>query len=93
MRVRLSWAAVAVAIAGSSYGFTRPHAVAVAAPTTTHHDQTTIDDQTDLSLTVYNSDLALVRDGYRAAGLVAPTGVDHHLLVTPRHGVGAKHHG
>ena len=62
MRVRLSWAAVAVAIAGSSYGFSRPHAVAVAAPTTTHHDQTTIDDQTDLSLTVYNSDLALVRD-------------------------------
>jgi hypothetical protein len=62
MRVRLSWAAVAVAIAGSSYGFSRPHAVAVATPTTTHHDQTTIDDQTDLSLTVYNSDLALVRD-------------------------------
>src|SRR5687767_641974 len=62
MRVRFSWAAVAVVIAGSSYGFSRPHAVVVAAPTTTHHDQTTIDDQTDLSLTVYNSDLALVRD-------------------------------
>ena len=62
MRAGFSWAAIAVAIAGSSYGFSKPATVAVAAPTTPHHDQTTIDDQTDLSLTVYNSDLALVRD-------------------------------
>ena len=62
MRAGFSWAAIAVAIAGSSFGFSKPAAVAVAAPTTPHHDQTTIDDQTDLSLTVYNSDLALVRD-------------------------------
>ena len=62
MRSGFSCAAIAVAIAGSSYGFSKPHSVVVASPTTAHHDQSTIDDQTDLSLTVYNSDLALVRD-------------------------------
>jgi hypothetical protein len=53
---------IALAIAGSSFGVSRPDSVAVAAPAAAHHDQTTVDDQTDLSLTVYNSDLALVRD-------------------------------
>ena len=62
MRAGFSCAAIAVAIAASSFGVSKPNSVVIAAPTTPHHDQTTIDDQTDLSLTVYNSDLALVRD-------------------------------
>ena len=60
MRVRLSCAAIVLAVAALSSGFSRPPA-AKAEPSG-HHDQSTIDDQTDLAITVYNSDLALVRD-------------------------------
>jgi hypothetical protein len=61
MRAGASWTAIVVAIAGSSYGVSKPAVVPAPAPAPAH-DQSTIDDQTDLSLTVYNSDLALVRD-------------------------------
>jgi len=66
MRVRLSCAAIVLTMAALSFGFSgsRPAskpaaATAAAAP---DYEQTTLDDQTDLSITVYNSDLALVRD-------------------------------
>jgi hypothetical protein len=63
MRLRLSCAAVVFAVAALSSGFVIspvvPGTVSAGAPVT---NQTTIDDQTDLAVTVYNSDLALVRD-------------------------------
>lgn len=59
MRLRLSCAATVVAVAALSSGFSRPSAAPVSDAAS---NQTTIDDQTDLSVTVYNSDLALVRD-------------------------------
>ena len=60
MRVRVTCAAIVLAVAALSYGFSAPRVAAGPAPA--GHNQTTLDDQTDLSLTVYNSDLALVRD-------------------------------
>ncbi len=63
MRVPLSYAAglIAAAAVSSGYSTTRVKPTAPVPSTPTAH-QTTIDDQTDLSVTVYNSDLALVRD-------------------------------
>jgi hypothetical protein len=61
MRVRLSCSAILLSVAVLSSGFSAPRA-STAAAARNGHDQSTIDDQTDLSLTVYNSDLALVRD-------------------------------
>jgi hypothetical protein len=60
MRVRLSCAAIVLAAAAFSYGFSERRVAPE--PASVGHDQTTIDDQTDLAVTVYNSDLALVRD-------------------------------
>jgi hypothetical protein len=63
MRVRLSYAAGLLAAAAVSTGYSTARVSpkpAVASLPTAH--QSTIDDQTDLSVTVYNSDLALVRD-------------------------------
>jgi hypothetical protein len=58
MCVRLSCAAIVLTAATLSTGYSRR----AAEPAPAGQDQTTIDDQTDLSLTVYNSDIALVRD-------------------------------
>src|SRR5688572_3036302 len=60
MRVRLSCAAIVLVLAAFSSGFSRP-AAARSEPSDAH-GQSTLDDQTDLAITVYNSDLALVRD-------------------------------
>ena len=61
MTVRL-WAAVPVlALAGALAAHTIDSTPLVAAPAP-RQDASTLDDQTELALTVYNSDLALVRD-------------------------------
>ena len=62
MRAGVSIAAIALAAAGAS--FSPPSSANEAAPveTTTGQHATTLDDQADLSVTVYNSDIALVRD-------------------------------
>jgi hypothetical protein len=54
-----------------STAFVRESRPVAATPETTGQDTTTLDDQVDLSLTVYNSDIALVRDVRR---LQLPTG-------------------
>jgi hypothetical protein len=62
MSVRF-WAA-AIAIVGAG-GFLIPHTTIVPAPAAAVRDQdrsTTLDDQAELAVTVYNSDIALVRD-------------------------------
>ncbi len=61
MRVRFLCAATVLIVAAVSSAFSLRPAASTDAPVR-GHDQSTIDDQTDLSLTVYNSDLALVRD-------------------------------
>ena len=61
MGVRLSCAAMLLVVAALSSGTPVPGAAAPEAAIK-GQDQSTLDDQTDLSLTVYNSDLALVRD-------------------------------
>jgi hypothetical protein len=59
MRARYYFAAVVVA----GVTMTATRSVPSAAPThTTGQDTTTLDDQVDLAVTVYNSDIALVRD-------------------------------
>jgi hypothetical protein len=55
----------------ASAAFVRESHPVAATPGTTGQDTTTLDDQVDLSLTVYNSDIALVRDVRR---LQLPTG-------------------
>jgi hypothetical protein len=62
MTARLSLAALAFVAAGAAFA-ARPETTAIASvPEVTGQDVSTLDDQTELSLTVYNSDLALVRD-------------------------------
>jgi hypothetical protein len=53
-------AAVAIVFAGA--GFSRDAAPSAATPVKEGQDSTTLDDQVDLAVTVYNSDIALVRD-------------------------------
>jgi len=56
------WVAAAVVVA--SAGFI-PHTSAISTPSASERDQdrtTTLDDQAELAVTVYNSDIALVRD-------------------------------
>src|SRR6266850_1091203 len=62
MSARL-WAAAVVCLGAG--GFLMPHHVVVPVPAAAARDQdrsTTLDDQTELGVTVYNSDIALVRD-------------------------------
>ena len=59
MRKFIAAAAAAVVLAAVS---TRDANPVAATPGATGQDRTTIDDQVDLSVTVYNSDIALVRD-------------------------------
>jgi hypothetical protein len=59
MRIWILAAAIALA-AGSAF-VREAHPVA-ATPSVTGQDETTLDDQVDLAVTVYNSDIALVRD-------------------------------
>jgi hypothetical protein len=59
MRRFLAAAAAAAVVAAVS---TRDATPVAATPGATGQDRTTIDDQVDLSVTVYNSDIALVRD-------------------------------
>ena len=59
MRTMILAAAIAVAAAAA---FTREAYPAAANPSVTGQDVTTSDDQIDLGLTVYNSEIALVRD-------------------------------
>jgi hypothetical protein len=65
MNARLGIAAIVLAfgaLAGAMrFGFDGP-AVSAAQPQVQGQDTSTLDDQTELALTVYNSDLALVRD-------------------------------
>src|SRR5687767_14479798 len=55
-------AAFAVVATTASFSRPRPPAALPASATTDAQRMTTLDDQADLSVTVYNSDLALVRD-------------------------------
>jgi hypothetical protein len=59
MRLR-HWAAIAI-VAASAHAF-RTSTPRAAEPASLGQDSTTLDDQVDLSVTVYNSSLALVRD-------------------------------
>src|SRR3954471_3431912 len=60
MSAKLWVAAVVIGAGAMSF---RPHAPTVsAAPAAVQDATTTLDDQVDLAVTVYNSDLALVRD-------------------------------
>jgi hypothetical protein len=62
MTARLFLIGLVVAAAGAAAG-SRPETAAIAStPGVTGQDVSTLDDQTELSLTVYNSDLALIRD-------------------------------
>jgi hypothetical protein len=62
MTARLSFAALVLAVAGVTFA-ARPAPIAMAATEAREgQDASTLDDQTELALTVYNSDLALVRD-------------------------------
>jgi hypothetical protein len=62
MHARL-WLAVAVLIAAGGLSFTHRSTTAAAEDQLAEgQDTSTLDDQTELALTVYNSDLALVRD-------------------------------
>jgi hypothetical protein len=62
MNARLWLAAPAVAVAVAFGPRLLPSTTVAAAPAAAAQDTSTLDDQTELSLTVYNSDLALVRD-------------------------------
>jgi hypothetical protein len=63
MNPRLTAAALALTIAGAAFGARpMPAPVLAAGETREGQDVSTLDDQTELALTVYNSDLALVRD-------------------------------
>ena len=55
------WAG-ALIIAGAALAARPAAPVASATPAAVQDQTTTLDDQTELALTVYNSDLALVRD-------------------------------
>src|SRR5262245_59801332 len=59
MHVRYFLAVPLAAAFALSASFSRPSATPTHAP---RQDVTTLDDQVDLSVTVYNSDIALVRD-------------------------------
>jgi hypothetical protein len=61
MTVRFWVAVPALALAGALAAYTIDSSPLVAAPAP-RQDTSTLDDQTELALTVYNSDLALVRD-------------------------------
>ena len=61
MTVKRWMAACALAVAVGA-GFVRENVSTAATPGATGQDMTTIDDQVDLAVTVYNSDIALVRD-------------------------------
>ena len=72
MRARYYFAALTVA----ALALTATRSVPTAAPVhSTGQDTTTLDDQVDLNVTVYNSDIALVRDvrNVQAAGRAAST--------------------
>src|SRR5262245_60456649 len=63
MSARLWLAAPALVLAGAiAPQLAHTDAVTAATPPAAGQDTSTLDDQTELSLTVYNSDLALVRD-------------------------------
>lgn len=53
---------LAIAIVAGVIGIARPAAPKAEEPANDQDQTTTLDDQSDLSITVYNSDLALVRD-------------------------------
>ena len=61
MHVR-RWLAACALTAAAGAGFVLENPSTAAAPAATGQDVTTIDDQVDLAVTVYNSDIALVRD-------------------------------
>ena len=56
------WLAAFALIAAVGAGFSRETTSNAATPGATGQDATTLDDQVDLAVTVYNSDIALVRD-------------------------------
>jgi hypothetical protein len=62
MNARLWLVAPVLVVAGAFYTFHDRSTVAAAPPAVEGQDTSTLDDQTELSVTVYNSDLALVRD-------------------------------
>ena len=62
MSSRWSIAAVAVLASVLLYPRVSPHAAQAAAPAEPQDRATTLDDQVELAVTVYNSDIALVRD-------------------------------
>ena len=62
MTVRLRFAALLLVVAGLAAASSIRSAANAAAPPLEGQDTSTLDDQTELALTVYNSELALVRD-------------------------------
>jgi hypothetical protein len=62
MSVRTWLAASLLVLVPGTLALTRPAPAAPAAPVPSPEQTTTLDDQTDLAVTVYNSSLALVRD-------------------------------
>jgi hypothetical protein len=62
MRAGLAICALTLAAAGASFSDSTPPVVPVAAAAAPSQHTTTLEDQAELSLTVYNSDIALVRD-------------------------------
>jgi hypothetical protein len=70
MRARLTIGVLALAAAGAIADFT-PAAVPAVGASAPAQNVTTLDDQSELSITVYNSDIALVRD---VRNLKLPTG-------------------
>ena len=63
MHTRIGFALAALVVAGTAISSRHVAPVAQASPVpVTGQDSSTLDDQTDLAITVYNSDIALVRD-------------------------------
>src|SRR5262245_18872831 len=72
MTARFLLAASVLAVVAALIPHHTPVVVAAGAAQATGQDSSTLDDQTELSLTVYNSDIALVRD---VRNLQLPVGV------------------
>ena len=62
VHARLWVLGAALAIAGIVVAITESPTASAAAPAAAAQGSSTLDDQTELALTVYNSDIALVRD-------------------------------
>ena len=71
MHARIWVAAAALALGAGIAQHRAPQALAADPQATGGQDTSTLDDQSELALTIYNSDLALVREGYVAATVLS----------------------